>query len=102
MKKENVLFSLVGVLLGFVVGFVFANTANRGAVGAQGVGTVAGQEVEGLPPGHPAVDPSAVRPQVDEAALSQATKLADSQADNFAAQSNAAHLYSHAERYDDA
>ena len=43
-----------------------------------------------------------MQPKVDEAALSQAAKLADSQADNFAAQSNAAHLYSHAERYDDA
>jgi tetratricopeptide (TPR) repeat protein len=101
MNKENVLFSLVGVLLGFIVGFVFANTANRGAAGAQG-SAVAGRQVEGLPPGHPDVDPSATRPQVDEAALGQATKLADSQADNFAAQSNAARLYSHAERYDDA
>ena len=29
MNKENVLFSIVGVLIGFIVGFVFANTANR-------------------------------------------------------------------------
>jgi tetratricopeptide (TPR) repeat protein len=102
MNKENVLFSLVGVLLGFIVGFVFANTANRGAVGAQGQAAAAGQQVEGLPPGHPAVDPSAMQPKVDAAAVQAAAKLADSQADNFAAQSNAARLYAQAERYDDA
>ena len=101
MNKENVLFSLVGVLLGFIVGFVFANNANRGTIGAQG-SAAAGQQVEGLPPGHPAVDPSAMQPKVDAAALAEAAKLADAQADNFAAQTNAARLNAQAERYDDA
>lgn len=101
MNKENVLFSLVGILLGFIVGFVFANSANRGVIGAQG-SAAAGQQVEGLPPGHPAVDPSAMPPKVDTAALEQAVKLADAQADNFAAQTNAARINAQAERYDDA
>jgi ABC-type antimicrobial peptide transport system permease subunit len=35
MNKENILFSLVGVLLGFIVGFVFANTANRAGLATQ-------------------------------------------------------------------
>ena len=101
MNKENVLFSLVGVLLGFIVGFVFANAANRGAIGAGAAGA-ADRQVEGLPPGHPAVEPSAMQPKVDSAAVEQAAKLADSQADNFAAQTAAARLQAQGERYDEA
>ena len=102
MDKENVLFSLVGILLGFIVGFVFANTANRAGLAPQGAAAPQQQQVEGLPPGHPAVDPSQMRPKVDEATLAAATKLADEQADNFAAQTNAAGLLVQAGRYDDA
>jgi len=72
MNKENVLFSIVGVLVGFIVGFVFANTANRSGLAPQPAAVVAAtQQVEGLPPGHPAVDPSQVRPQVEEATLAK-------------------------------
>jgi tetratricopeptide (TPR) repeat protein len=102
MNKENVLFSIVGVLLGFIVGFIFANTANRAGLAPQAAGAGVTQQTEGLPPGHPAVDPSQMRPKVDEATLSAALKLADEQADNFAAQTNAAGLLTQAGRYDDA
>jgi tetratricopeptide (TPR) repeat protein len=100
MNKENVLFSLVGVLLGFIVGFVFANTVNRGGAVAQA--GAAAQQVEGLPPGHPAVDPSKLQPQADMAAVTAALKLADDQPDNFDAQTAAARFATRAERYDDA
>ncbi|HEX7312828.1 MAG TPA: tetratricopeptide repeat protein [Pyrinomonadaceae bacterium] len=99
MNKENVLFSIVGVLVGFIAGFVFANTANRAGLAPQGAAGVAAQQVQGLPEGHPAIDPSRMQPQVDEAALSAAVKLADEQADNFAAQTNAAGLSVQAGRY---
>jgi Flp pilus assembly protein TadD len=99
MNKENVLFSLVGVLLGFIIGFVFANAVNKGAVAQT---TAAAQQVEGLPPGHPAVDPSRLQPQADRAAVTAALKLADDQPDNFDAQTAAAKFASRAERYEDA
>jgi tetratricopeptide (TPR) repeat protein len=103
MNKENVLFSIVGVLVGFIVGFVFANTANRAGLAPQGAAVAtAQQQVEGLPPGHPSVDESHIHPKVDEAALAAAVKLADEQADNFAAQTNAASISAQAGRYDDA
>jgi Flp pilus assembly protein TadD len=104
MNKENVLFSIVGVLVGFIVGFVFANTANRSGLAPQvpAAAQVAQQQPEGLPPGHPAVDPSQMRPQVDAAALGAALKLAGEQPDNFAAQTNAAGLSVQAGRHDDA
>ena len=103
MNKENVLFSIVGVLVGFIVGFVFANTANRAGLAPQGAaGLTASQQVQGLPEGHPTIDPAQMRPKVDEAALSAAVKLAEEQPDNFAAQTNAASLLAQAGRYDDA
>ena len=103
MNKENVLFSIVGVLVGFIVGFVFATPANRAGLAPQGAGVAAAQQqIEGLPPGHPSVDESHIHPKVDEAALATAVKLAEEQADNFAAQTNAANLSAQAGRYDEA
>ena len=103
MNKENVLFSIVGVLVGFIVGFIFANTANRAGLATQpAAGVTAQQQVQGLPEGHPAIDPSQMRPKVDEEALAAAVKLAEEQQDNFAAQTNAAGLLAQAGRYDDA
>src|ERR1044072_4839787 len=103
MNKENVLFSIVGVLVGFIAGFIFANTANRAGVAPQTApGVAATQQMQGLPEGHPTIDPSQMRPQVDEAALAAAVKLADEQHENFAAQTNAAGLLAQAGRYDEA
>src|SRR5436309_13702447 len=103
MNKENILFSLVGVLLGFIVGFVFANTATRAGAPVQAaVAAVPGQQNASLPPGHPPVENSATQPGVDAAAVREAAKLADDKSDNFDAQVAAARLASQAERYDDA
>lgn len=101
MNKENVLFSTVGVLLGFIVGFVFANTVNKNGAVVQ-TAAAATQQAEGLPPGHPAVDPSKLQPQPDMAAVTAALKLADDQPTNFDAQVAAARFASQVERYDDA
>ncbi len=103
MNKENILFSLVGVLLGFIVGFVFANTANRAGAPAQtAVAAAPGQQSAALPPGHPPIQNSATQPGVDMVAVREAAKLADDKADNFDAQTAAASLAAQAERYDDA
>ena len=103
MNKENVLFSMVGVLVGFIVGFIFANTANRAGLASQPTAVLAAtQQAQGLPEGHPAIDPSQMRPQVDELALAAAVKLAEEQPENFAAQTNAAAVSAQAGRYDDA
>jgi tetratricopeptide (TPR) repeat protein len=101
MSKENILYSVIGVLLGFIVGFVFANTANRAGAPAQAT-AAPGQQVAGLPPGHPPVENSSFQPSVDTAAVRDAAKLADEKPDNFDAQTNAARLAAQAERYDDA
>ena len=101
MNKENILFSLVGALLGFIVGFVFANTANRAGAPTQAA-AAPGQQVAGLPPGHPPIENASFQPSVDTAAVRDAARLADEKPDNFDAQTNAARLAAQAERYDDA
>ena len=99
ISKENVLFSVVGVLLGFIVGFVFANTVNRGGVGAQGPAAMQAQQVAGLPAGHPPVDPSAMQPQVDPKLLADAARVADASPANFDAQVKAAEIHYQAHEY---
>jgi Flp pilus assembly protein TadD len=102
MNKENVLFSIVGVLVGFIVGFIFANTANKAGLATQPAATAATQQVEGLPEGHPPVDPAQMRPQVDEAALSAAVKLAEEQPENYEAPVALGNMLFDAERLEDA
>ena len=96
MKKENVLYSIISLLLGFIVGFTFANTTNRQGYAAPGVAS--GQQPTNLPPNHPAIENSGPSAESIEAA----TKLAADQPDNFDAQAQAAQLSYAAHRYDDA
>jgi hypothetical protein len=53
MNKENLLFSIVGVLLGFIVGFTFANAVNQRGNVTQS--PQSGQQMTGLPPDHPPI-----------------------------------------------
>ena len=98
MKKENILYSIIGILLGFIVGFTFANTTNQRGYVAQGV--AAGQQSQpgGLPPNHPPVENAGPSAESVEAAA----KLAAEQPDNFDAQARAAELLYAAHRYGEA
>ena len=102
MNKENVLFSIVGLLLGFIVGFMFANSANqRGAV-PQGPASMA-QQTQGLPPDHPPINQGGAQQQGAAMADMQASiKLAKDQPDNFDAQMKAAEGFYQIQRFDEA
>jgi tetratricopeptide (TPR) repeat protein len=103
MKKENILYSVIGVLVGFIVGFAFANSSNMRGYAAQKSGAVPAAQQQGLPPNHPPVDASAAAAeQVDPAKVESALKLAREQPDNFDAQLLAANIAYSAHRYDDA
>src|SRR2546423_3823262 len=70
MSKENILFSVVGVLLGFIVGFAFANTVNQR--GAAAPTAQSSQQTAGLPPDHPPITGDGVagaQPRGDTAGL---------------------------------
>ena len=103
MSKENILFSVVGVLLGFIVGFAFANTVNqRGIVPT----AQAGQQTASLPPDHPPIGGDGVaagaQPGVDPTVLRETEKLASDAPDNFDAQVKAGELNYEARRYNEA
>jgi tetratricopeptide (TPR) repeat protein len=98
MNRENLLFAVIGVLLGFIVGFMFASSMSQKAAQTQMAGAS-----QNLPGDHPPVgaqnagDPAAQRERV----MAQIEK-ARSEPNNFEAQMAAAQLYYQIQRYDQA
>jgi len=98
MNRDNLLFTIIGLLLGFIVGFMLASSWT------QREATIAGTtRTQNLPPDHPATGnnqpntPGQMQAEVT-AALDQARK----EPNNFDAQLKAAELYYQIQRYDDA
>jgi tetratricopeptide (TPR) repeat protein len=100
MNRENILFAIIGILLGFIVGFMFASSMSQKTAQTQTAGAS-----QNLPADHPPVggagqapmDPAAMREQV----TSQIEK-ARNEPTNFEAQVTAAGLYDQIGRYDQA
>ncbi|HZM98888.1 MAG TPA: tetratricopeptide repeat protein [Pyrinomonadaceae bacterium] len=97
MSRENLLFGIIGILLGFIVGFMFASSMSQKTQQAQVAS--AGQS---LPADHPPVgaqnpmgNPEEVRAQVTES-----LEKARNEPKNFEAQVKAAELYYQIGRYD--
>lgn len=96
MTRENLLFGIIGLLLGFIVGFMFASNLSQ----RQPTATVAGQN---LPANHPQVQSgSTPNPQQVFADVQAAIKQAREEPNNFDAQMKAAQLYYQIQRYDQA
>ncbi len=104
MKKDNILFGIIGILLGFIVGFMFANNANRGTLpGATATAAATTQSNSKLPPDHPPI--TTVAPDQNPEAMADvqaSVKLAKDQPDNFDAQMKAAEAFYQIQRFDDA
>jgi tetratricopeptide (TPR) repeat protein len=108
MTKDNILFSIIGILLGFIVGFMFANNVNQRqpAPRAQSMTTTANapapQSAE-LPPDHPAIPAEGVNEQGATAtALQEAKQKADREPENFDAQVEAAKQFYAGRQYEQA
>ncbi len=109
MTKDNILFSIIGVLLGFIVGFMFANTVNQRGT----LATPQSQRVSptnsalaqnpNLPPNHPALPSNAVADQ-EQLLGSVQTAIEEAKKDpnNFDAQMRAAELHYKIQRYNEA
>jgi tetratricopeptide (TPR) repeat protein len=101
MNKENVLFSIIGLLLGCIIGFIFANSVNQ-----QGTATrpaPAARQNANLPPDHPVVPSNGVADQ--EGMQEQVTaqiQQARNEPNNFDAQMKAADLFYQIQRFDQA
>ena len=106
MNKDNLLFGIIGLLIGAIAGFMFANGINRGALQPQAnsqAAMAATSANTNLPPDHPPVGSFGNQPQggpVPEVA--EAVEKAKNQPQDFAAQMAAGNLYWQIERYDDA
>ena len=105
MNKENILFGIVGLLAGLIIGFMGANSINKSAA-SQTAATSTSAQSGNLPAGHPDVPGGqtgsqpgmgANAPEV-QAAIEEARKNPD----NFEAQMKAAAFYYQIERYDGA
>jgi tetratricopeptide (TPR) repeat protein len=96
MSKENVLFVIIGLLGGLIIGFVFANSVNQRAV------PIGGQAAPNavFPAGHPEVPAQSAggtQPEI-QAAIDQARN----EPNNFEAQLKAAEFYYQIQRFDGA
>src|SRR5947209_12171629 len=106
MTRDNILFSIIGLLLGCIVGFLFANSYNQSHMVRPPMS--ASQAPGDLPPNHPPISTNGVSDASAGAGgaampeVQQAIKQARDEPNNFDAQLRAADLYNQIGRYDDA
>lgn len=99
MNKENILFGVVGLLLGLIIGFVATNNINQ--TGVSPAAATSMQSNSNMPAGHPDIG-STTKPK-EMTAEGQAAIEAAKQAPNDAeAQLKAAEVYYTLDRYDEA
>src|SRR5215510_14565563 len=98
MTRENLLFAIIGILLGFIVGFMFASSMSQKIATAPQTASS-----QAMPADHPPVgaqnggDPQAMRAEV-----TASIEKAKNEPKNFDAQIKAAELYYQIQRYDQA
>ena len=100
MTRENLLFAIIGVLFGFIIGFLFASNMNqRYGPGA----TAAVPSAQNLPANHPPIQAGdSQNPQAIFAQVQASMKKAREEPNNFDAQVDAAKLEYQIQRYDQA
>jgi len=103
MTRENLLFAIIGILLGFIVGFLLANSINQRDFAAR-LGSTTGQQGQNLPPNHPPIggDQTGEGGQQMLASVQTAMKQARENPNDFEAQVTAAKLEYQIQRYDQA
>jgi len=99
MSRENLLFGIIGILLGFIVGFMFASSMSQKQASQQMAAAS-----QGLPADHPPIGGSqnAPDPQAMRAEVAASLEKARNEPTNFDAQVKAAELYYQIQRYDQA
>ena len=98
MSRENLLFAIIGLLMGFIVGFMFASSMSQKMASPQ-----AAVSSQGMPADHPPVgSQNGPNPQAMQAEVQASLEKARSEPKNFDAQLKAAELYYQIGRYDQA
>lgn len=101
MTRDNLLFAIIGVLLGFIVGFIFASTMSQRSGPTVAPGMSASQT---LPPDHPPISSSGDGQQDPQQMIAQvqtAIAKARNNPKDFDAQITAAKLEYQVQRYDE-
>src|SRR5215216_3098353 len=101
MSRENILFAIIGLLLGFIVGFMFASSMSQKAATLQ----PATAGTQAMPADHPPVGAGGQNTQNPQAMFAQvqaALEKARNEPQNFEAQMQAADLYYQIQRFDQA
>ena len=99
MTRDNLLFAIIGVLFGFIVGFLFASTMNqRYGPGASPTALSSGQ----MPADHPPLGASAPASGSMQEEVTAQIDEARKQPENFEAQVKAAQLFYKIGRFDPA
>src|ERR1044072_8131621 len=98
MSRENLLFAIIGILLGFIVGFMFTSSMAQQTAMHQ-----TASSAQGLPADHPPVGAQgAPDPQKMREEVAASLEKARNEPKNFDAQIKAAELYYQIQRYDQA
>src|SRR5688572_14360249 len=104
MHKDKILFGTGGLLLGLVIGFLFANNINRSASLNDDVNPPSGSSVisesSGLPPNHPPLQDGGSQGSLPE--VTAAIEKARSEPANIEAQMTAGDLFYQIQRFDEA
>lgn len=99
MTRENLLFAIIGILFGFIVGFMFASTMSQRSAPV----AASTADNRNLPANHPQVPSGdSKNPQQVLAEVQEAISKARSEPNNFEAQMKAAELFYQIQRYDQA
>ena len=105
MNKENVLFGVVGLLAGLIIGFMFANSVNQGGAAVTTAAT-AMKANSNMPPDHPSIPPGTTMPGGTQGAMqpevTAAIEKAKQSPDDFDAQIKAAEMFYQIDRLDEA
>jgi tetratricopeptide (TPR) repeat protein len=102
MKKENLLFGVIGLLAGLIVGFMFANSINQSAAVSVPVAADSVKSNSNLPPGHPDIGSSKGAPGAMDPEITAAIDKAKQSPNDFDAQVKAAEAYYQIEKFDEA
>lgn len=102
MSRDNLLFVIIGILLGFIAGFMLASGWSQRDTATRAAATTT-QQGQNLPPNHPPITGDQnVDPQQMLAQVQEAMKQAREHPDDFEAQVTAAKLEYQIQRFDQA
>lgn len=99
MTRDNLLFSIIGLLFGFIIGFIFASTMSQRYAARTAAPAASSQN---LPADHPPIQGDSQDPQQVFGQVQAGMAKARSEPNNFDAQLTAAKLEYQIQRYDQA